>query len=196
MRRILALALLYPALAHFASPAHADLAPEVRAEILEMREGEMRKLVLHEEARAAPDTPFTDAEGAPMTLGELGAGKVTVVNFWATWCAPCREEMPSLQALRREMGGADFDVVAIATGRNSLNGIRRFYGEEEITDLPIWLDPRGPLAASMGVFGLPVTMILDPEGREVGRLIGGAHWDSENAKAILGAIVEATATGS
>ncbi|MEO0999702.1 MAG: TlpA disulfide reductase family protein [Pseudomonadota bacterium] len=182
---------LYLGLALLATPAVA-LSPELRAELEAAREGEMRKLVLHEEPRAVLETPFTDADGVETTLAAAGAGKVTVVNFWATWCAPCREEMPSLQALRRTLGGEEFEVLAIATMRNSLRGIERFYGEEEITDLPIWLDTGGPLAASAGIFGLPVTLILDREGREIARLIGGADWNSENARAILSRIVAET----
>jgi thiol-disulfide isomerase/thioredoxin len=116
------------------------------------------------------------------------AGEPVVLNFWATWCAPCREEMPSLDRLQAEMGDR-LEVVTVATGPNSPAGIRRFFEEEGIANLPMLTDPKQELARGMAVLGLPVTVILDPEGREIARLTGGAEWDTPEAKAMLEAIV-------
>jgi thiol-disulfide isomerase/thioredoxin len=116
------------------------------------------------------------------------AGEPVVLNFWATWCAPCREEMPSLDRLQAEMGDR-LEVVTVATGPNSPAGIRRFFEEEGIANLPMLTDPKQELARGMAVLGLPVTVILDAQGREIARLTGGAEWDTPEAKEVLEAIL-------
>jgi thiol-disulfide isomerase/thioredoxin len=176
-------ALLYTALALGANAATADTAA-----VEALREGDMQKLVFHAEPVAAGVTPFTDADGAEHRLADW-QGKVVLLNFWATWCAPCRKEMPMLDALETEFGGDDFAVVTVATGRNSVQGIRRFFEEVGVTNLPVLLDPQQDLAREMGVFGLPITVILDREGREIARLRGEADWVSDSAKSILSALI-------
>ena len=96
-----------------------------------------------------------------------------------------------LDALQVEFGGEGFEVVTVATGRNSVQGIRRFFEETGVENLPILLDPKQELSREMGVFGLPVTMILDAEGREIARLMGEADWQSDSAKAIVAALIAA-----
>jgi len=178
-------ALVYTALAAFANPALArPLTEAERAEVMEMREGDMRKLVMHETGVPAPDTAFTDAAGTEMSLADSN-GRVRLVNFWATWCAPCRIEKPALDALQRDMGGENFEVIAIATGRNSLEAIEDFNAEVGVTALATHLDAKSALAAAMNVPGLPVTVILDRDGAEIGRLMGGADWNTPSARAIV-----------
>ena len=94
-----------------------------------------------------------------------------------------------LDALQTEFGGERFEVVTVATGRNSVQGIRRFFEEVEVANLPVLLDPKQELAREMGVFGLPITVILDREGREIARLRGEADWESDSAKAIVAALI-------
>jgi thiol-disulfide isomerase/thioredoxin len=161
----------------------------MRAELSDLRDGDMRKLVIHEASVPAPGTGYKGPDGTETTLAASN-GRVRVVNFWATWCAPCREEMPALDALDRGLGGEDFEVLLIATGRNSPEAIATFLEEEQI-GLETGVDPRGRLAAAMGVPGLPVTVILDREGAEVARLTGGADWNAESARAILARLIEA-----
>ena len=129
-----------------------------------------------------------DVDGNKLYLSEL-KGRVIVVSFWATWCAPCREEMPTLEALASGMEGRGLAVLTIATGRNSPQGITRFFAEAGVETLPRHTDPGGALARTMGVMGLPVTLILDPEGREIARLIGEADWNAPDAHAILEALM-------
>jgi thiol-disulfide isomerase/thioredoxin len=141
---------------------------------------------LRAEDAAAPDFSVTDLKGRTVTLADY-KGKVLVLNFWATWCGPCRTEMPTLQNLQGLQ--PDLAVVPVATGRNAVEGIRNFYAKAEVTGLPILRDPDGDLAHPMGVLGLPVTVIVNPEGAEVARLIGGAEWDSPEAQAVLTALM-------
>jgi thiol-disulfide isomerase/thioredoxin len=176
-------AVLYTALLLAANAGAADPAA-LQAEAA----GDMRKLSVHAAPQEVSDTVFHDVEGAQHRLSDW-RGQVVVLNFWATWCAPCRHEMPSLDRLQAEMGGADLEVVTVATGRNSVAGIRRFFEEEGIERLPILTDADQSLAREMAVLGLPVTVIIDPEGREVARLTGGAEWDTPEAKAILEAVI-------
>ncbi len=180
-----AAALVYLALAAAVNPAAAQAGDAgAQAGLDALRVGEMRGLVVPPEAQPAPDTAFTAADGQPTTLAASN-GKVRLVNFWATWCAPCRQEMPSLEALARERGGADLAVLTIATGRNTPDAIERFRAETGISALPNALDPRGDLARAMSVPGLPVTVLLDRQGNEVARLLGGADWNGPEARAVL-----------
>jgi len=177
------LLVLYTALAIGANPALADF-----SELEALREGTMKKLIFTEATEVSGET-FTHAEGGDFTFADF-KGKYVLVNFWATWCAPCRKEMPMLSELQTEFGGDDFEVLTIATGRNELAGIKRFFSEIEVDNLPLYLDPRQKLARDMAVLGLPITLILDPEGREIARMRGDAEWDSESAKAIIAALLD------
>ncbi|MEI4487999.1 TlpA disulfide reductase family protein [Frigidibacter sp. MR17.14] len=182
-------AVLYTALAFGASLAvgWALARPAAAADLAPLMQGDMRKLVLSEPGQPLDATLYDPAE-AEKPLSDW-RGKVVLLNFWATWCAPCRKEMPSLQALQAELGGEDFAVLTIATGRNPVPAIDRFFDEVGITDLPKLRDPKQAFAREMGVLGLPVTVLLDREGREVARLTGDAAWDGPEAKALIATLI-------
>jgi hypothetical protein len=97
--------------------------------------------------------------------------------------------MPALEALETSLGGPDFAVVTVATGRNALPAIEKFFAETGVTRLPVLLDAKSGLARDMGVLGLPVSVLLDREGREVGRLTGEADWNAPEARALLAALI-------
>ena len=175
-------AVLYTALALGANAAHADVSAAEAA-----REGTMKKLIFSE-ATSVSGEAFTDPSGATYTLADF-QGKHVLVNFWATWCAPCRKEMPMLAELQTNLGGDTFEVVTIATGRNPQPAIDRFFDEIGVDNLPKYLDPRSSLARDMGVLGLPITLILDPNGNEIARMRGDAEWNSESAYAVLDALL-------
>ncbi len=191
MTRPLLTALLYASLALTANPVLGQSAsPETLAEIAELREGDMRKLIVHAEARPVAEVTYETLDGIQINLSDSN-GKIRIVNFWATWCAPCRAEKPALDALNREFNGPDFEVIAIATGRNSPAGIKKFNAEVGIETLTTYLDNRSATARKMGVLGLPVSVILDRDGNEVGRLSGGADWTSASTRAILDRLIAA-----
>jgi thiol-disulfide isomerase/thioredoxin len=183
MKKLVATA-LYLALALGAIPGHADTSA---AEA--MRSGDMKKLLFHATPKAVPDAAFDLADGAGTDTLKSYEGKHILLNFWATWCAPCRKEMPMLAALQTEFGGDSFEVVTIATGRNSPAGIVKFFKDIGIDNLPRHQDPKQQLAAQMGIFGLPITVIIDPQGREIARLRGDADWASDSARAIIKTLI-------
>ena len=184
-------ALLYGGLAVIANPVLAE--PDLAA-IEAMREGGMRKLVFHKEPLASSNEAFTTVDGTELNLAEF-EGKTVLLNFWATWCAPCREEMPALNAINTDLGGDDFVVLAVATGRNPLPQIHEFFDQQDIDSLTVYLDPRSNLSRNMGALGLPTTVIINPDGKEIARMRGDAEWAGENAREILGQLI-AGYTGS
>ena len=175
-------AALYTLLVVGANPGAA--APDIAS----LREGDLRKLVVAADPAPVPEAAFETFEGAPVSLADY-RGKVVLLNFWATWCAPCRKEMPALQALQQDLGGDGFQVVTVATGRQAPAAITRFFDEIEVTGLPRHRDPQMALARQMAVLGLPVTVLIDAEGREVARLTGDADWNSDSARAIIAALM-------
>ena len=183
--QLLRSAVLYTALALCANAALA--APPELAPLLQ---GEMRKLVPAKTPGEPLEATLLDPADQPHALAGF-RGKYVLMNFWATWCAPCRQEMPALDRLQAEFGGDRFAVVTIATGPNPLPAIDRFFAEAGVTALPKLRDPRQQFARRMAVLGLPVTVLLDPEGREIARLTGDAEWDGPEARALVAALIAA-----
>ncbi len=184
--RLFRSALLYLALCLGANTAAATDIATLEA----LREGDMKKLVFHAAPQPAGTASFELADGAgTATLADY-RGKYVLLNFWATWCAPCRKEMPMLSALQGAYGGENFEVLTLATGRNSPVGIQRFFDEIGVANLPRHQDPKQAVAREMAVLGLPITVILNPAGQEIARLRGDADWNSDSAHAILDALLE------
>jgi thiol-disulfide isomerase/thioredoxin len=127
---------------------------------------------------------FVDGAGAARSLAEW-RGRVVLVNLWATWCAPCVEEMPALDRIAARLGGPDFDVVAISVDRQGAAVVAPFLGKLGLTRLAPYLDPSNAAVRVLGAPGLPVSVVLDREGRELGRVLGAAEWDSPAFEALL-----------
>ncbi|MGB7261413.1 MAG: TlpA disulfide reductase family protein [Albidovulum sp.] len=172
-------AVLYTALSLGANPSLGQ-----NTDLESLREGSMKKLVFLDTPVVAPEIPFTDASGVEHRLSDW-RGQYVLVNFWATWCAPCRKELPALDALNRDFATKGFAVLTIATGRNPVPAITRLFAEVGVETLPILLDPSQDLSREMGVFGLPVSVLLDAEGHEIARLSGDADWNGASARAII-----------
>ena len=152
------------------------------------RAGDMRKLTLSANPPDLSSAALEDEAGNPRSIAEW-RGKPVLINFWATWCAPCREEMPSLERLQKKMADTPFEVVTVATGRSDARGVDKFLNEIGVTELPRLRDPKMQMARDMGVLGLPVSVLVDADGREVARLIGDADWDTPEAAAIIEALI-------
>ena len=135
-------------------------------------------------ATPAPQTSFEDHAGRTWRIGDFD-GQVVLLNFWATWCAPCVRELPSLDRLQAELGGADFAVVAVSWDRAGLPVVRPFLQQLGIEHLDIYLDRAGKTRLGFGVSGLPTTFLIDADGRLVGGLEGPAEWDSPEAEALI-----------
>lgn len=144
----------------------------------------IEKLKWHEEPIAAPQTAFQDGAGADVTLADY-AGKVVVVNLWATWCAPCIHEMPTLDALQADLGGARLKVIALSQDREGERVARPFIEKNGWSNLDLFVSDGTSFAREAKVRGLPTTLIISPEGLEVARLEGTAVWDAPEIKAVL-----------
>ena len=132
----------------------------------------------------APQEPVIGPDGAEMTLADF-RGRVVLLNFWATWCAPCVREMPSLDRLQAALGPEGLTVVAVSEDRQRERAAS-FLVEHDLDNLELYHDPRGKLARTMKLRGLPATFLLDRSGRILGSLHGPAEWDSDEAKALIG----------
>jgi thiol-disulfide isomerase/thioredoxin len=168
-----------------------DLTATDRATLKELRGGDMAKLVVHSAPRDRISETFRDLHGNPLTLADY-SGKVVLLNIWATWCPPCRAEMPTLDRLAGEMEGPDFAVIALSTDRGGVERVAQFFEDMQIENLRVMHDRSGKFSRQAGVLGLPVTLILDRQGREIARLLGDAEWDSPEAREILLQVIEMT----
>ena len=135
-----------------------------------------------------PNVGFAGADGGARSLADF-RGKVVLLNIWATWCVPCRREIPSLDRLQAELGGPDFEVIALSIDRGGAEVVREFYDEVGVSGLALYVDDSGQAAPALNVVGLPTTLLIDAEGRELGRLVGPAEWDAPDMIAFLGDVV-------
>lgn len=146
--------------------------------------GERRPFVFAEPRTEVPALAFTDADGNPVSLADF-RGKVVLLNVWATWCPPCVKEMPSLDRLQAALGGDGFQVVALSLDRGGKAQVEPFYMEKDLDHLAIYLDPKMTAMKALKLQGLPTTLLIDADGREIGRLPGEAEWDSPAAQAFI-----------
>src|SRR6516165_2002480 len=136
-----------------------------------------------------PEINFDDAEGQARKLADF-KGKVLLVNIWATWCGPCRTEMPALDRLQARLGGADFEVIPVSIDRGGTETIRKFYGEIGVRNLAIYIDPSGQVLRQTRALGLPTTLLIDRSGQEIGRVIGPAEWDAPQIGEFLSSFIQ------
>jgi thiol-disulfide isomerase/thioredoxin len=171
------------AIAQVAAPASAQEAPKGPG-ANPLSQGHMAAFVFRKQPEALPPIKFQDAEGKERTLADW-RGKVVLLNLWATWCLPCRKEMPSLDRLQKELGSDKFEVVALGVDRKGLDASKKFLDETKVERLGLYVDASARATSVLRVVGLPATLLLDAQGREIGRLLGPAEWDSEDAKRLI-----------
>ncbi|MEZ5936333.1 MAG: TlpA disulfide reductase family protein [Alphaproteobacteria bacterium] len=151
---------------------------------------------MHDEPRSVQEVTFVDGDARDLSLADF-EGKVVLLNIWATWCAPCRHEMPTLDRLQAELGGPDFEVVALSIDRKGASAVTAFYEEIGIEALQLYIDQSAAAQRTLHVLGIPTTLLLGRDGRELGRLPGPAEWDSpEMVEFLRGHIDRTTGDGS
>jgi thiol-disulfide isomerase/thioredoxin len=140
-------------------------------------EVERRAMTLWDQPMPVPSFRFTDDAGRSLNLEDF-QGKIVLLNVWATWCAPCRKEMPTLDRLSQELGGREFQVVPLAIDRAGVEAVRRFYDKTGISGLGLYVDTASAATRALKLDGLPTTLLIDRKGQEIGRITGPAEWDS------------------
>ena len=149
----------------------------------------MAAYIKHAAPKDVPALSFVDSAGAAHG-NEVFKGKVTLLNLWATWCAPCRKEMPELAKLQKELGGAEFQVVELSQDLKGYAPSFEFLKSVGAENLTLYADDKTAALEALRAPGLPVTLLLSREGKEVGRLLGPANWASDEAKAIIKDVVD------
>ena len=149
--------------------------------------GKHRGFAMHKKPQTVPAIAFQDGDGRAVGPTAL-RGKVVVLNLWATWCAPCREEMPTLDRLQGQLGGKDFEVVALSVDQN-VELARKFFKQINVKNLRVYIDTSSDSLDKLKVLGLPVTLLLDRNGRELGRLVGPTQWDSPEMVEFLRSVI-------
>jgi thiol-disulfide isomerase/thioredoxin len=147
-----------------------------------------KNFATHDAARPVAAVEFEDAPGHSRSLADF-KGRVVLLNIWATWCVPCRKEMPALDRLQESSGGPDFEVVPLSIDRGGLEVVRKFYEEVGIRHLAMYVDVSGQAYRRLSVVGLPTTFLIDRSGLEVGLIIGPAEWDSPEIAEFLKPII-------
>jgi thiol-disulfide isomerase/thioredoxin len=146
--------------------------------------GHMAAFLVKADRPAVPDLVFKDSTGSEVKLSKW-QGRVVLLNLWATWCAPCRKEMPTLNEAQKELGSKDFEVVALSVDRKGLEASAAFLKETGADSLGLYIDETTTSLNMLQALGLPVTVLIDRKGREIGRLLGPAEWNSREAVALL-----------
>ena len=138
--------------------------------------------------RQIPGLQFQDGAGRARSLADF-RGRLVLLNIWATWCAPCREEMPTLDRLQAKLGGPGFEVVALSIDQQGAAVVRKFFDEVGIKSLQLYVDPSAQAGFKLATVGVPTTLLVDRTGREIGRRAGPAKWDApEVVEALRGMI--------
>lgn len=174
-----------PAPAVTAEPAAAPASGERNP----LAAGAMTAFVFKKTPEPLADIAFTDGNKTPRTLKDF-AGKTVLLNLWATWCTPCREEMPALDRLQKALGSDKFEVVALSIDRGGADASRKFLDSIKVESLKLYVDATARAGGQLKAVGLPTTLLIDAQGREIGRYIGPAAWDGPEAKRLIEAALK------
>jgi thiol-disulfide isomerase/thioredoxin len=174
------------------NPVDAACRPgaELAKRLAPLAHGEVAAVNVAKEPVRLPDLAFTDASGKLRTLADW-RGRTVLLNLWATWCVPCRKEMPALDALQAKFGGETFEVVAVNIDTRNLDKPKAWLNDVGIKQLGYYGDPSAKVFQDLKVlgkaFGMPTTILIDPQGCEIGNLAGPAEWASEDALKLIAA---------
>jgi thiol-disulfide isomerase/thioredoxin len=163
-------------------------AVDLARKLAPLAHGEVAALTMATAPLRLPDLAFEDAEGKPRKLSDW-RGRTVLVNLWATWCLPCRKEMPALENLQARLGGPNFEVVAVNIDTRDLEKPKNFLKEVNLTRLNYFSDPKAKvfqdLKATGRALGMPTSVLVDGEGCEIATIAGPAEWDSEDAVKLI-----------
>ena len=146
--------------------------------------GKMAAFVAKKKPEPLADITFQDAAGKEVTLSSF-KGKTILLNLWATWCGPCREEMPALNRLQAALGSDKFEVVALSLDRKGYDASKKFLDDLKADKVKLYADPTAKQGMELKLLGMPTTILINKDGLEVGRLAGSAEWDSDDAKKLI-----------
>ena len=132
---------------------------------------------VHAVPTSLPALAFVDGDRQKRTLASF-KGKLVLLNIWATWCTPCREEMPTLDRLQAKLGSDQFEVIALSIDRAEVSLIEKFYEVLGLDALAVYVDPTGSASTTLNVIGIPATLLINSQGEEMGRVLGPAEWDA------------------
>ncbi len=169
-------------------PANVALQGYGSKDFKDLAKGRLAAFLVKAERLPMPDLKFRNAEGTELSLNQW-KGRVALLNLWATWCAPCRKEMPTLAALQKQLGSRDFEVVALSVDRKGVAASSAFLKETGADSLGLYVDDTAKALDVLQGIGLPLTILVDRRGREIGRLLGPAEWDSDEAVALIKAAI-------
>jgi len=147
------------------------------------------KFSVYDEPRVLAEIHFSDEQGQDLTLADF-RGRVVLLNVWATWCVPCRKEMPALDRLQAKLGGDDFVVIPLSIDRKGVEAVKSFYREVGVEKLAMYLDPSGKGSRGLAVPGVPTTLLIDRDGREIARKMGAAEWDGAEIVALVERVIQ------
>ena len=173
-------------------------AVDLAQKLASLAHGEIAALTMATAPLRLPDLTFEDADGKPRKLSDWH-GRIVLVNLWATWCVPCRKEMPALESLQTRLGGPDFEVVAVNIDTRDPEKPRNFLKEANLTRLGYFTDQKAKvfqdLKAIGRALGMPTSVLVDGEGCEIATLAGPAEWSSDDAIRLIRAAVNPAAAG-
>ncbi len=173
-------------------------AVETARKIAPLAHGEVAALTMATAPLRIPDLAFEDGSGKPRKLSDW-RGKTVLVNLWATWCVPCRREMPALDALQAKLGGPNFEVVAINIDTRDADKPKNFLKEANLTRLDYFSDPKAKvfqdLKAIGRALGMPTSVLIDPQGCEIATIAGPAEWASDDALRLIRAALNPASAG-
>ena len=166
------------------SPEAPVISPQTATAAGSASRAPAKELSVLDQPRPVPETRFQDEHGHDLTLTDF-RGRVVLLNIWATWCVPCRQEMPTLDRLQARLGGDDFLVLALSIDRKGVEPVRGFYQEVGVKKLAIYVDPAGKTSHALAIPGVPTTLLIDRDGREVARKLGAAEWDGPEMVSLI-----------
>jgi thiol-disulfide isomerase/thioredoxin len=171
---------------------------DLARKIAPLAHGEVAAVTMATKGLQLPDLAFDDADGRPRKLSDW-RGKTVLVNLWATWCVPCRKEMPALEGLQAKLQGPNFEVVAINIDTRDPEKPKTFLKDAKLTRLGYFYDEKAKvfqdLKAAGRALGMPTSVLVDPKGCEIGTIAGPAEWDSEDAIKLVKAALSPAAAG-